>query len=99
MVGDRKHVVKFRVDRVYSFEDIFSRKFHKLGLKRLFAPSPKNTFLRVSTPRHNTSSSRPKWYFLIRGKHVLRPSRVEIGPAVWPGRGAIAKNTKTTNEE
>jgi len=39
LLGDRKPVFKFRVDRVYSFEDMSDRTFRNFGLKRLFPPN------------------------------------------------------------
>jgi len=44
LLGDWKPVFEFRVDRVYSFEDMSDRTFCNFGLKRIFPP-PKFTFL------------------------------------------------------
>jgi len=86
LIGDRKIVFKFPVDRVCSFEDIFNRKFCQFGLKRLSWP-PKFTFLGILTLNIIFHHRAPIGTSLAENTSY-QPSCVVVDQAVWPGRGA-----------
>ena len=59
LFGDGKHMFKFHINRVNTFEVIVIWKFHKFGLKRLFPP-PKFSFLGILTPNINFDHRDPQ---------------------------------------
>jgi len=93
-VGDWKPVFICRVNRVYSFQDIFNRKFRKFGLKCLFGPLNLRFLLVLMPILYFFSSEPPKGTSLVENT-CYELSCVVIGPVVWPGRRA--KNTQTKN--
>ena len=93
-------VLKFHVNRFTIFRDMAIWKFCKFGLKRLFPP-PKFTFLRVLTPKHYFSSSRPPKGTSLAETASYEPLSVAIGRGVSSGRRAnnTKKRTKGSPDE
>ena len=77
--------------------DLYLRRYVRSNISRVWLKmpicAPQNLRFRgILTPKHYFSSSRPPKGTSLVENTCYEPTRVEIGPAVWPGRGA--KNTK-----
>jgi len=81
-----KFPLKFRVDRVCTFQDIAIPKFRKFGLKCqimfLGSFAPQTLFFIIKTPKWRT----------LRGNTRFEPLTVVIGLLVWSV--GVSKNTK-----
>jgi len=87
---------KFRVDRVYTFQDIAIWKFCKFGLKWIFRP-PKIMFLESFDPLNFTFYYRDLKSTSKHRNTRFEPWLVVIGPTVWSGHEA--KSTKKKEPE